>query len=218
MKKLAETSIYAEMAKMIMSNKGHGDEMQWDIADSDVAMKITFESVAKYLSIVKAKDKVNGIIIQDYAGNFHFGAFVQYVPGTEDESQGSYALSFTYDENDLKEAGAVTVSDTNPLFRNAFDVTCFNKYGVRFDVSHDKDFSGNTIDHDYGKHAMVCAVDSIKKYLEVNYMVEDEVELTGYFTARGEKDGEKVYIAITPSAELKQMVKDDASLEEETAY
>ena len=60
MKKLAETSIYAEMAKMIMSNNGHGDEMQWDIADSDVAMKITFESVAKYLSIVKVKDKVNG--------------------------------------------------------------------------------------------------------------------------------------------------------------
>jgi hypothetical protein len=45
-------------------------------------------------------------------------------------------------------------------------------------------------------------------------MVEDEIELTGFFTARGEKDGEKVYIAITPSAELKQMVKDDASLEE----
>ena len=155
MKKLAETSIYAEMAKMIMSNNGHGDEMHWDIADSDVAMKITFESVAKYLSIVKAKDKVNGIIIQDYAGNFNFGAFVQYVPGTEDESQGSYALSFTYDENDLKEAGAVTVSDTNPLFRNAFDVTCFNKYGVRFDVSHDKDFSGNTIDHDYEIHQNV---------------------------------------------------------------
>ena len=217
MKKLSETSIYAEMAKMIISRNGHGDEMQWDIADSDAVIKVTFESVAKYLSIIKSKDKVNGIIIQDYAGNFHFGAYIQYIPGTEDESQGSYALSFTYDENDLKEVGAVTVSDSNPLFRNTFDVTCFNKYGMRFDVSHDKDFKGNTIDHDYAKHAMVCAVDSIKKYLEVNYMVEDEVELTGFFTARGEKDGEKVYIAITPSAELKQMVKDDASLEEEAA-
>ena len=213
MKKNQETRIYAEMSKMIMYNNGHGDEMEWDIGDSDVAMKVTFESIVKYLSIVKSKDKVAGLIIQDYAGNFHFGAFVTFVPGTEDESQGSYALSFTYDENDLKEAGAVTVSDTNPLFRNAFDTVCFNKYGIRFDVSHDKDFSGNTIDHDYAKHAMVCVVDSIKNYLEVNYMVEDEVELTGYFTARGEKDGEKVYVAITPSAELKQMVKDDASLE-----
>ena len=65
--------------------------------------------------------------------------------------------------------------------------------------------------------AFAVAADCIKEYLRANIDVDPELELKDFFTATVQADGKENYYAITPSATLKQYIKDDAALEEEVA-
>ena len=60
---------------------------------------------------------------------------------------------------------------------------------------------------------MCVVADSIKEYMRANVNVDPKVELPDFFTAEAQLDGDKIYVAITPSEVLKQHVKDDAAIE-----
>ena len=199
--KIADTNILNDINKAMYSNN-----INWDPSLSSDVIKMTLESVSEYLGQVKKKSEPVGIKINDDRGNFCFGAFVTFIPMEVDETKGNYNLTFTFDESDMKEV-TKTVDQRDSLFRHVFySVGSSEKYKIRFEADAANDWIG---------YAICVCMTAIKTYLEKNYKLDPQVVMDDFFTASAELDGEKIYVAITPSAVLKQHIKDDASIETE---
>ena len=198
MKKIAETTIFNNIMKE-MSNKG----VIWDVSASEDIIKLAFEAVSAYLGQIKSKTEDKGIKFSDNKGNFHFGAYVSFIPRKEDENRGSYSLSFTFNEDDMKNVPSC-VEINNQLFRHVLAGIASRNYHLYFEADPNEDWVSV---------ALITCLDGIKQYLEMNISNDPSIELDEFFSATAELDGDKIYVAITPSAILKQHIKDDASLE-----
>lgn len=200
MKKLADTTIYNDIMKECNSQK-----YSWDSSLSEDMTKITFESIAVFLGMKKKKTEVQGFELRDVHGNFHFGAFVKFMPSPEDETKGNFVLTYTFDEDDMKESCDVVSGASDMLFKHVVYNVASRDYGIEF-LSHNQ--------VDYVMRIMVIVVDCIKTYMRQNIKIDPQIELDEYFSAAAELEGDKVYVSITPSAILKQHIKNDASIEE----
>nr|DAE82564.1 MAG TPA: hypothetical protein [Caudoviricetes sp.] len=201
MRQFEETGIANEITKVLTEKYN----FLWDSAFSLDAIKTMFSGMAQYLGQVKSKKVVKACRFD--TGTFHIGAYVSFMPSDEDENRGSYNLSFTFDPKDIPE-GAEIVDFSDPVFRHIVSDEGYNRYRILFTT-----YDGQ----DYMTPAFAVAADCIKEYLRANVDVDPELELKDFFIATVQADGKENYYAITPSATLKQYVKDDAALEEEVA-
>ena len=199
MKKLAETGIADEIFKTLTEK----DAYAWEASFSEDAVKMLFEGVATYLGEVKSKKEIKAAVLNDLKGNFHFAAFVQFIPNEEDKEKGSYSLNFTFDESDItKEMKVVTFKD--PTLHHIISDVGVTKFNICFHSYEGQEFI---------VPVMAACADAIKEHLRANISIDPKLEMEDFFTATAEMDGDKVYCSITPSAVLKQHVKDDASIE-----
>lgn len=202
MVKYEETAIDNEILKVLQEKHNYS----WDQTMSKDAVKMLLEGTAIYLGEVKSKKEVKACVLNDKSGNFIFGAFVRFIPNEEDETKGSYSLNYTFDEKDItKDMKQVTYKD--PVLHHIISDTGL-KFRLGFNSYEGQEFIVPVIG--------VCA-QAIKDYMRANVNVDPKLELEDFFTATAEMEGDKVYVGITPSAVLKQHVKDDASTEEKAA-
>ncbi len=197
-----QTSIANEITKVLAEKH----DFLWDNSFSIDSIKMLVAGMSMYLGTVKDKKVVKACRI-DSGNKFHIGAYVEFNPSEEDENRGSYNLAFTFDAKDIPE-GAEVVDIQDPVFRHILADEGYRRTHVRF-VAMDG--------QDYMSPAMAACADCIKEYMRANANIDPELELKDYFTATVEIDGDKNYYSITPSAQLKQYVKDDAANEEEVA-
>lgn len=201
--KFESTNIANEMTKQM--NIKHN--FVWDNSFSIDTVKLLISGCAKYLGHVKSKTAVKAIRIADQ--NFHFGAMVSFMPSDEDETKGSFNLSFTFNPEDIpKDAEVVDISD--PTANHIFYQEAFQVYKMNF-------FSSSNASSNNMEIALIEAAEAIKEYLRANANTDPNLEFDDYFTATVETDGDKNYYAITPAAVIKQYVKDDAAIEEAAA-
>jgi hypothetical protein len=197
MKKYEETGIDNEILKVMTEKLHYG----WDTSFSRDSVKMLIEGIAKYLGEVKDRKVVKAVSLEDLKGNFHFGAFVEF--HESEDGKGSFSLTYTFDKDEIKPEFA-TVTASNPVLHHIIADVGLTKYGVSFRSYEGKEFIIPT---------MCTVADCIKAYLHANVSIDPAVEMEDFFTATAEIDGDKVYYSLTPSAIIKQHVKEDASIE-----
>lgn len=204
--KIEQTNIYNQMTKTLFEKYN----FVWDNSFSADTIKLLFSGFAKYLGYVKDKKQVKACR-STFNNVFHFGGIVTFMPSDEDETKGSFNLAFTFDENDIP-ADAQTVDVIDPVLNHILTQEALKAYNMNFYTNA----SQNNKPVDQIGIALGVAADCIKEYLRENASVDPNLELDDFFTATVQTDGNKNYYAITPSAALKQYVKDDAAIEETT--
>jgi len=204
MKKYEETNLSNEILKAITEKLRYG----WDLEFSVDGVKMLLEGMAKYLAEVKEKGKVHAAVVEDLKGNFHIGAFVEYVKGEGEKSgEASYVLTYTFNADNIKET-YVKANLGDPVFHHIIADVGLTQHGLSFRKLDDKEFLTPT---------MCVIADCIKNYLHANASIDPVVELDNYFKASAEIDGDKIYYKITPGEILKQHIKADAENEKKVA-
>lgn len=205
MKKFNETSIANEILKILTEKFHYG----WEAEFSEDTCKALFEGTAIFLGEFKNKNHPVIATLEDKTGNFHFAGIVTFIPNEEDETKGSYNLSYTFDVDDVKDIkksnpDTKEYNFNDPTLRHIISDISLKKFAIAFNT-----YEGQ----EYINPVMCACADAIKEYMRANVNIDPKLELDDYFSANAEVDGEKVYISVTPSAVMKQHVKDDASTE-----
>ena len=199
MKKYNETSINNEILQIITEKHGYA----WQLDFSELAVKMLFEGTAKFLGEMKDKETPVAAVLMDPAGNFKFAGIVSFIPNEEDETKGSWNLAFTFNEEDVT-SDMKKYGYNDPVLHSILADTGLTRYDLSFNSYEGQEFI----------LPVMCAVaDSIKEYMRASVNTDPKMELDGFFTAEAQLDGDKIYVAITPSEILKQHVKDDAAIE-----
>lgn len=197
---LNKTSIPEEM-KIKMRTEANYD---WDPNDTEDMYKILFVSMSKFLGLMKSKENGSvALVINDYKGNLLMAAIVRYIPNEDNPSMpGNWNLSYTLDQDDLKDVAVKLYSEDIAFHRVMADVArelC--NFG----------FISTMFIEDVTK----WCVRILLEVLDKNCTEDDEIDIEqeDLFIARvGVEDGVKI-MSIEPGAKTKQLIKGDAALE-----
>ena len=197
MKTFEETNIGAQIMRTMDEEKNYA----WDERYNPLVVKILFEGCAKYLGTVKKKGQTMGCQIRDIATDtFYFGAYVESL--TSDDGEESFALTFTFNEDDMKDIPKKNIASLNDnVLHYTINDLALTNYGVSLQVVNGRDYLDSIL---------CVTAQSIKDYLINNVDIDPALEFTYFFKATAEHDGDKVFIKITPYEILKQHVKEDA--------
>ena len=197
--KLLETQLPA-----LYSQSLH-DKYRWDFgpAHLEKIYDILFTASANLLSNIKSKEKPAALVLRAVNGVFIAAGFVQFFDNADDANQpGSWSLAWSFNEEDIPENALIcTLGDgqVQPYFISYAS----DKFGLQF-----KDSAAF-------ENLLVESVIYLKKWLDENANETEQVtvELDGVFTGRvAVENGEKVF-AIDMDGLVKQLIKDDASIE-----
>ena len=174
--------------------------MLWDTQSTPPVASSLFVSIAEFLGMVKSKENPVSLEIQDYHNTTKLAGIVSYCAPEEEDQAGEWELVFTFKEEDLKDVPQrYTIHDS--FFQNVASSASFKETGLQFSQSC------------FIVDMFSEMAEEIYKWLDINAKETEQVELVhdGYFTAVvGFEDGHKVF-GITPSEEMKQKVKSDAT-------
>lgn len=181
-------------------------EKGYDVAESHTAkvLEVMVLGVTECLASVKSKDYPVVYSFAEKNGEFIAAAIVQYFANEDDPSKpGNWNYSWTFDKEDIPEEGARVIDSFDLDFVSYFRAVGMTKYGMVFDQP------------DYAGDLFRYLLTLIKNYLNDNASETDEkaVKYDGLIQFRvAVEDGEKV-MSIEVDGEVKQLIKDDASIE-----
>lgn len=174
-------------------------------------VKTFFAGVSTYLTKRKVSkaDECVALILQDTAGNFKFGAVVEYVPNEENPDEpGNWSYTMTFYEDDIsdlekrKTVKKFLVGDD--AFKSIMDKVSYDVGGFVFER--------DTFIYD----ACLLVVDTILQVLdhEAKEGQTVDVEMPGYFVASvAVENGEKVF-SVVPDGHMKAIIKSDIELDD----
>lgn len=213
MRQLLESTIPMQVSK-IMTGRTYG----WSDKCTEANIAVLFQGMALYLGRNKSKDTPLAVELRDFNGNFHFGAHVEYIKqGEEASDEGSWALAYTFYEDEIDHDNwNVTNFTENQVSNEIAKDIAYNHFGFIYKFES-KDDNGKACEGS-AQELLCTIIDVVKDYMQANMTEDNELNFEGYFTmtAKPDSDG-KAYIGIVPSAQLKQLVKDDASIKENGA-
>ena len=173
--------------------------VSWEYIDKILTTLVA--GTAECLAAIKSKDYPVAFVFRQTNEEFIAASMVEYFEGAKGEA-GNWSLTWTFDEKDIPDnARRVSIFDND--FISFFKGSAFNRYGMIFDQN------------DYANTMFTYLLTVIKKYLLDNASETEEwgVKLDGVIQFRvAIEDGEKV-ISAEPDGEIKQLIKDDASIE-----
>ena len=207
MKDILASTLPNECLKRITDGLGFG----WN-ADLSIHCYIDlFQSIARFLSVKKNKDKPTVLEMRDLNGGFHFAAIVQFLPQSEEGSdEGSWSLNFTFDESDIDKTWEIYNFADNPEARTVFYDVSYANHGItwRFKEldANDQICEGNAV------QILCILIDTLKAYMEFNVSVDPDLAIGDLVSFKAEISGDKVYIGVIAGALLKQLVKSDSTI------
>lgn len=184
----------------------------WRNELSEVCVKSLIESMARFLSIKKSKDKTVAIVLKDLNEQFVFAAYTTFIQQTEPGAdEGSYSINYTFDESEINDKTMVVYNFDDPEMRQEFENTAYIKDGLvwKFHEADDPDRPCEASSTNINSLIM----NTIKEYMETNVNFDNQLNINGYmvFTAEAESGG-NIYISCEPSPVIKQFMKDDNSI------
>ena len=207
MKNYISSTINQEIQKRMLDK-----QIAWNDQLSENCIYGLFEAFGVFLGKHKSKDNPVAVVLNDFNGGYHFGAFVQFIPQNEESTdEGSWALSYSFDENgiDSKNWKVFTFND-DPEVSSTFEDVVYSRYGVGF-LQKEKDRNDEICDA--SPQALLCTIiDTVKDYMEANITIDPDLSIDGFAHLKAEAAGDNVIIGIEPSATLKQLVKEDNSI------
>ena len=199
--------------------KNISESVGWNVfEDSNQSISrcfhLLFSSVANFLSKVKQTTKPVSLILEDPYQNFSFGAIVEYHKNeVADDMPGNWSLVFTFDPADL-DGSTVYRSSGNEYKECVIDIA-EHQYGYSFELVGDQDALDTK--RIIMNHIISNAAKTIRQWVDENSMSTEPVitEIKGKVIIEAclDSNGMKVF-AISPSGELKNIIKDDAAIEE----
>lgn len=181
--------------------------------------RMMFTIITQYLAELRNKeDGTYAVELHNDYQNPDSAVIFAAVLEKHDAAEGkSYSLSFTFDGEDVPaDAKHINIADTEPV---AFITEAMNR---SIDVYNNERFQFNFNVKDgleTNKYSLFMSfrgvVITLKEYARNNVMNEDnKFEFKGYFTLTASvADDGKVFVKIVPSEGLKQIIKDDSSIE-----
>lgn len=160
------------------------------------------------LSKIKSKDTPVAFVIREPNDEFICAAIVQYFENEDDPKKpGNWNYSWTFDESDVPENAKIC-----SLYDGEYSIYFTNVGASKFNMGfHKNEYLG-----DLGRYLFK----TIKRWLEDNAGKADEnnqpidgVEYPGVIQFRMDVEDDKVVLSAEPDGEVKQMIKDDASIE-----
>lgn len=172
-----------------------------------------FHAITEFLAKVKqTKGPGVALTLDDQFGNFQFAGIVKYHPSEDPDQPGNWSYSFTFNPPDIE--GLKVYSSNSVEFKTVFSDIADHIYGITMDpMSGDDESTRKMV---YSSLAEIGIV-TIKNWIDENSVSTDPVatEIKGKCIIDALIDGEGNKIgAITPSGEMKNIIKDDARLEE----
>ena len=201
--------------------KSFSEGMGWVIVEADDqrcsrSFHLLFDSIANFLAKVKSTEEKVGLILEDYNQNFQFAAYVQYVPNANEDMPGNWVLAFTFDPDDLKDCPTIYKSSDNAYKDLTGDIA---KHHYGFDFTSDSTTDPNSLldmQRVMINQIIGAAARAIKGWVDENSISSEPIstEIKGkcILDAMVDSDGTKI-CSITPSGELKNIIKDDAAIE-----
>jgi len=188
-----------------MYSKALFEEKCFDLAPehTDKIFDTLFTGTANLLKSIKSLEKPVAFVIKELNGNLVAAAICQYFKNDDDSKPGNFSLVWTFDEADIPADALVTSLDDTKT-HSFFIAAAGSKYGIKF---KDASCVVNTLSY---------TVSQLKKWLDENAKEGSivSVEQEGIFQGRVEvQNGVKVF-AIEPHGEIKNLIKDDAAIEE----
>lgn len=167
-----------------------------------------FASTAAYLSKVKQskEDEATTLILTDLAGNFKFGAIVEYHNNDESDAD-NWSFTMTFNEDDIKNLEKTKIVKkhlySTDMFKSVFDKVTYDVAALEF--QHES----------YMFDACQLVIDSLLQVLDREAKVGEvvDIEFPGYFVASVSVDGDEKVFGIVPDGHLKEIIKDDTALE-----
>lgn len=206
---LVEKSGFDTRMVMVMNEMS----CQWDSTLSVPVTKSMFKAMVKYLvELRKKEDKSYALVLRnDYKDEKSEVIFATALEKHTSDEGKSYSLTFTFDPEDIS-------SDAELI--NVTSREVFEFINTEMNNNTDGGDSFNFNCQTGGSYNFYCAlrgvVVTLKELSRSNALNEDKkVEFKGYFTIEADvEDGGKVFTKFTPSEEMKQLIKDDSSIED----
>lgn len=207
MKDILESTLPNEINKRLEINHGFG----WSESLTVDTLSDFFQAMVKFLSVRKSKDIPVVLELRDINGGFHFAAYVAFLNQQESNSDvGSWSLNFTFDANDIesdwKKYDFIQDTEATMIF---YDTTYTNS-GItwRFEANTEDDVTNE------GSVAQIIPVliDALADYMRMNVNTNPELDISGLISFRAENLNNGVYIGVTPSPTLKQLIKNDSEI------
>lgn len=177
-------------------------------------MHLLFDAITQFLAKVKSTEKPVGFIAEDINQNPLFAAKVEYFKNSNEDMPGNWAYTFTFNPGeDLKDAVVYRMSGNE--FKEIALAIAEHSYGFSFNSEEINDvLDSKRILINY---ILAFAAKTIKDWVDQNSVSSEPVttEIRGkvIIDAMVDQDGRKV-ASITPSGELKNIIKDDSAIEE----
>lgn len=192
---------------------------KWKTNCSIPFTRLMFTAITQYLAELRSKDGEGTYAVElhnDYQNPDSAVIFAAVLEKHDAAEGAAYSLSFTFDGEDVPaDAKHINITDAEPV---AFIAEALNR---SIDVYNNERFQFNFNVEDGGsnKYSLFMSfrgvVITLKEYARNNVMNEDHnFEFKGYFTLTASvADDGKVFVKIVPSEGLKQIIKDDSSIE-----
>ena len=183
----------------------HG--IKWDVIWSQWVWDSFLSGVAKYLAMVKG-DTPQAVVLKDKKDEVVFGALCE--KQTNEEASG-FTLSYFFGNKELPKDTTVT-SANDPGVMQYIKGQCLQAHNLFFYDPETK------VKRNYIYDVLLIIIERFKEFFKVNLKTNPDITVTleNFFTIKGvitDPDG-KVELSLTPSETLKQIVKDDSSIEQ----
>ena len=179
--------------------------------------KTFFASIAAYLANKRKAVENNAwsIVLRGVANEFKFAAWVILHPNKNADEPGNWSFEMTFNQSDYDEMVAKIGEESVHEFLVSNDdfKACFDK------AAHD--IGGIALYNEkYIYDACLLIVDAIEEAAHNLADMSDKfpasIDLPRFFDLSVDVDGDEVYIGITPSEELKTVIKNDKATESDT--
>lgn len=201
MKQLEETNISSICVRIAREKYS----IDWGHQFTIPVFKTIIEGMALYLNSIKKKGQTMGCKITVTQKDTHTEVFVigAYVESTTSEDgENSFTLTYTVNEDDMNFIPRENIFGLNDVtFKYRLLDLGFEKYGYSLNVVNERSFTNEVY---------ATAISACVEYLKANVDIDPELELKDFFIARIDRGENDTYnISITPSALVKQHIKDD---------
>ena len=192
--KIEQTTIFSNLKQSMYTDGG------FDISEGDlhVIIDAIFGSMTVYLSKIKNTSESVALAIRDEKGIFKLGGKVYYENPTEEGMPGNWVYVMSFDEFDIVNETNKVIEYTDIAFQTTLAIYIQNEFHIRL---------SNT----FIIIPMInIAIQTLLNWLDENAKDKEiELEIGDYATAVAVIEKGKKVFSITPSAKMKQLIKDD---------
>ena len=174
---------------------------------------LLFDSITNFLAKVKSTEFSVGLSIEDSKGVFQFGAKLEYFKNdTSDELPGNWGYTFTFNPDDFKDIGKTFTTSSNE-FKDLALAIAKTQYG--FMINTDDNIDVVSREREIITLMVGVASKAIRDWVDENSVSETPMstEIKGKVVIEAMLENDKKVCSITPSGELKNIIKDDAAIE-----